>query len=282
MKKAILLDLDNTIYNYDIPHKKGLESAYKLLKTKLNLSKVKFFKLYNLARQEIHKELSGTASAHSRVLYFQRLIEKLHEDVKPELIVSLHDTYWNIFFKSMTLPKKTLNALKKLKEKGLKIAIVSDFTTLIQLKKLKTLKISQYIDFLVTSEEAGSEKPHAIMFLLALNKMDVAPSDALMVGDNEIADIEGANFVGMDTVLLSSKTNTNKVHSDDYREPNYTLKEFSHLVEVVDAMNLKMIQTEGYVKYNSVFKKTKPLKEDISELNSYRQRLYNKKISWCI
>lgn len=58
---------------------------------------------------------------------------------------------------------------------------------------------------MVTSEEAGSEKPHSTMFLLTLNKLDLKPSDILMVGDNTISDIEDANSVGIDTVLLKKE-----------------------------------------------------------------------------
>ena len=36
-----------------------------------------FLHLYDLSKSEIHRELSGTASSHNRILYFQRLIEKI-------------------------------------------------------------------------------------------------------------------------------------------------------------------------------------------------------------
>ena len=68
----------------------------------------------------------------------------------------------------MKLRKGVLKVQKELKEQRIKTAVVSDLTTHIQLRKMDKLRISKYIDFLVTSEEAGSEKPHAVMFLLAL------------------------------------------------------------------------------------------------------------------
>ncbi|MBW2966245.1 HAD-IA family hydrolase, partial [Candidatus Woesearchaeota archaeon] len=205
MKKAILFDLDNTLYDYNKPHEKALKEVYKVLKQHINISFKKFIKLFNISKAEIHKELAGTASAHNRILYFQRLIEKTHNTVEPKIILKLYSAYWNTFLKNMKIRKDVLNTLKKIRKKGLKIIIVTDLTTHIQLRKIEKLKISNYIDFLVTSEEAGSEKPHSIMFLLALNKIKILPKDAVMVGDNTITDIEGANSVGLDTVLLQNK-----------------------------------------------------------------------------
>jgi putative hydrolase of the HAD superfamily len=135
--------------------------------------------------------------------------------------------------KNIKLGKGVLQTLKKLKKRGLQIAIVSDLTTKIQLRKLKALKISEYIDVLVTSEEAGSEKPHLIMFLLALNKLALTPKDVLMVGDNSIADIEGANSARIDTVLIK-KGKLSKGRKEDYQKANYTIKEIPEIVELLN------------------------------------------------
>ena len=231
-KKAVLFDLDNTLYDYDKPHEKALKEVYKVLKKQIPLAFAKFMKLFNLSRAEIQKELTGTASAHNRILYFHRLIEKTHKTVEPNIILNLYSVYWNTFLDSMKIRKNVIDAFKKLKKKGIKISIVTDLTTHIQLRKIQKLKIAKYIDILVTSEEAGSEKPHSIMFLLALNKLNIMPKDAMMVGDNSVTDIEGANAVGMDTVLLGKgKPSKNK---EDYSKPNYVINDISEVLKFVE------------------------------------------------
>jgi len=232
MKKAILFDLDNTLYDYNPAQEAGLLGAKKILKKEINLPYKKFDKLYSISKKEIYRELSGTASAHNKVLHFQRLIEKTHNTVDPRIVLQLYDAYWNNFFKKMKLREGAIKTLKELKEKGLKIAIVSDLTTHIQLRKLKKLKIDKYVDILVTSEEAGSEKPHAIMFLLTLNKLDLKPSDVFFVGDDLVRDMEGANSVGIDSVLITkSKINLLKT---DFRKPNFKIKNVIDLIELLD------------------------------------------------
>ena len=116
MKKAVLFDLDNTLYDYDKPHEKALKEVYKILKKHINISLTRFIKLFDLSKAEIHKELAGTASAHNRVLYFQRLIEKTNNTVEPKLILKLYRTYWDSFLKNMKLRKKVLPVLKEIKK----------------------------------------------------------------------------------------------------------------------------------------------------------------------
>jgi putative hydrolase of the HAD superfamily len=54
----------------------------------------------------------------------------------------------------------------------------------------------------VSSSDHGYLKPHASIFQVALEKVNVVAADAVMVGDNVRQDIEGALAVGMRAVLL--------------------------------------------------------------------------------
>lgn len=73
MKKVILFDLDDTLYDYEMARKKAMEKAYKILSKKIKISKKSFNEKFLLSREEIHRELSGTAPSHNRVLYFKGL-----------------------------------------------------------------------------------------------------------------------------------------------------------------------------------------------------------------
>jgi len=156
-----------------------------------------------MANDEIKNELAGTASSHNRVLYFQRVIEKTHNTVEPKIILKMYKTYWDTFLNNMKIGKGVEQTLKLLQKMKIKIAIVTDLTAHIQLRKIDKLKLTKYVDYLVTSEEAGGEKPNAIIFLLALNKLNILPNEAIMVGDNLVADIEGANSLGIDSVAIT-------------------------------------------------------------------------------
>lgn len=58
------------------------------------------------------------------------------------------------------------------------------------------------IDASVSSSEHGLMKPHPSIFRAALDLMDVAAADALMIGDSVRHDVEGALRAGMRAALL--------------------------------------------------------------------------------
>lgn len=234
VKKAILFDLDDTLYEYEPVHKEALKKVHKTLNKEIKISNEKFIKFYNISKHEIHKELSGTASSHNRVLYFQRLIEKTHNTVEPNVILKLYNVYWDTTLANIKLRKGVIQTLKKLRQSNIKTAIVSNLTTNIQLRKMSKLGITQYIDVLVTSEEAGSEKPNHIMFLLALDKLNVLSSEAIMVGDNSIADIEGANSVGIETIQITNKKLTKFKSNENYKKPNHIIKEIPEILKILE------------------------------------------------
>ena len=240
MIKAILFDLDDTLYNYEPVHQKSLSEVYKVFNEKVQkISKERFKRLFNLAKLEIKQELSGTASSHNRILYFQRLIEKTHNTVDPEIILNLYNTYWNSFLKNMKLKSDVIFTLRKLKKDGFKIVIVSDLTTNIQLRKIHKVKITSYIDYLVTSEEAGSEKPHPIMFLLSLKKLNMLSSEVIFVGDSRSKDVSGANAVGMETVLISNKVEKHRQDIEDYSKPHFYIRNISEVLNIIEDLNKK-------------------------------------------
>ncbi|MFW6026912.1 MAG: HAD family hydrolase [Candidatus Woesearchaeota archaeon] len=243
MKKGILFDLDNTLYNYDECHKNGLKESYKIIKSNYHLSFDEFCNYYHKARSEIHKELNGYASSHNRILYFQKIISFLNSDFNCDNILELYDSYYNGFFDEMILFEGVIDLLKKLKKKKIKTGIVTNLNSLIQLKKINYLGISKYIDVVVTSEESSREKPHSSIFLLALHKLNVKPNEVIMVGDSIESDILGANSLNIDSLLLDKNFNIdlNEYFSDKIKKSNCVkFQKFKEISDyLIEDFNLK-------------------------------------------
>ena len=58
------------------------------------------------------------------------------------------------------------------------------------------------VDAVLTSRAHGKTKPHETIFRRMLELLDVAPPDAVMVGDTIEDDVEGAKAIGMRAVLV--------------------------------------------------------------------------------
>lgn len=190
-KSVLLLDLDNTLYPYEPCHKAGLQASYlkyvSLLESEDSFTEFKA--QYQAARASTHQRLAGFASSHSRLLYFQTMLETIFGRSQVEFTLALEAEYWNGYFSVMSLCPWSSSFLSFCKQSGMSIIIVTNLTSEVQMKKLLALNIDQYIDFLVTSEEAGIEKPAPQVFNYALNKIGAAGSDAIIIGDGEKEDM---------------------------------------------------------------------------------------------
>jgi putative hydrolase of the HAD superfamily len=94
--------------------------------------------------------------------------------------------------------------LETLRARGVLLAVVSNFDgRLVPL--LAALGLSQRVDAVVHSSQAGSAKPDPAIFLEALARLGVAPADALHVGDDPAADVEGARRAGLAAALVDRR-----------------------------------------------------------------------------
>lgn len=100
----------------------------------------------------------------------------------------------------------TLPTLKAVRDRGLRIGIVSD-TGFDLRPAMDQLGLSPFLDTVVMSFEHGVCKPAATVFRTACDQLRVQPEQTLMVGDNPLTD-SGAVAAGMCVFLLPRPTKT--------------------------------------------------------------------------
>ena len=198
--KAILFDTDNTLYDYYPANKIAEEAVCKKAKNLLGINKKDFYKFYKEAKNDVKTNLKRTASSHSRLLYFQRLIEILGYKAQLLLALDLEQTFWRTFLANAPLFPGVKDTLRFLKTEKIPIAVVTDLTSHIQLRKLTYFGLEDIFDAVVTSEEVGMDKPDKKNFLQVLNKLNLSNNAYFwMIGDNPIADIYGAKQLNSST-----------------------------------------------------------------------------------
>lgn len=228
--EAVLTDLDNTLYPYDPCHAAGIEAARAAATDRgYEFSTERFDGFYDAGRRDAKQDLAGTASAHNRYIYFKRAIEIEAGESRAADALAMADAYWDAYIDEMALVDGTRETLAALRDRDIPVALVTDLTTRIQLRKVADLGIDGRIDLLVTSEEVGSEKPDTVMFDEALTAFGVDAADAVMVGDDPAADIAGGNAAGLTTVLVGDA----EPDGADQR-PDHRIDAFPDLPEVVD------------------------------------------------
>lgn len=228
--RAVLFDLDNTLYPYAPCHEAGKRAAWhRAEELGFSFDRDGFEEFYRAGRREVKREIGGTAASHERYLYFKRAFELETGVPKPSEAYRLGEAYWDAYVAEMELFDGVIETFEALSEAGIEIGIVTNLTTHVQLQKLDALGIEDYLDVLVTSEESGREKNASDMFALALTRLDRRPSEVMMVGDDAEADVEGANAVGLTTVLF----NADETELRSRRTPDHRLEHMSDLQELV-------------------------------------------------
>lgn len=202
--KAILLDLDNTLYKYEPCHQYALKICWQYFQKDNLISFAQFKKNYGIAKKEIKKYAGGQAASHSRFLYFQRFLEKLRGKTDIILTMRLEKLYWQSFLKKMKLFDGVLDFLEECRKNNIKVCLITDLTAKIQFEKIRHLKIGKYFDFVVSSEEAGRDKPHQNIFKLALGKLKMNPKNVVLIGDDREKDLAGGKMIGIKTILIKN------------------------------------------------------------------------------
>ena len=131
-------------------------------------------------------------------IVFKKLGESLSKEVEMNFIATYRIFIWDHIEPDLELQK----LFKSIKNKEIKIGILTDGTTIEQYEILERLGVLRYINSVVTSEEVGAEKPSTKMYKKIISKLSVVPDKILMVGDNFERDIKGAKNYGMKTVYL--------------------------------------------------------------------------------
>ena len=277
-KKVILLDIDDTVCDSVNAYKKAQHDCYLYFRSIPfgEISEKKFNKFYKEARQQIHEELGNVASSHNRLLYFQRIFEISGIEFDAGQINKLAEIYWNSTNNNLCLFPGVEKTLKYFRKNGIKICLVSDLVAYAQFSKIKHLKLDKLVDCMLTSEEAGIEKPSEIIFKKALRKCGCTSGEAIMVGNSCARDIAGAKKMKIETVHFGNEKCTIADHH---------ISRFDELIKIIEAEPFDSedfaqdLREEGYIKFNYKWIDKASLSgKDVKELNSYRQKLYKLKL----
>ncbi len=206
--KAVFFDWFNTLACYDPPreelhsqvlHEFGIEiSSSRLMPGLLTADKYFFAEVSRTPLVKRSKE--DQAAVYLR--YADIMLNSVGLKVDKELFPQLIKRWPQIFSQTrFALFDDVLKTLKKLKESQLILGLITNATKE-AISVLRELGLEPYLNFTVTSEEAGTDKPDPAIFRLALERAGVNASEAVHVGDQYDIDIVGARRAGITPVLI--------------------------------------------------------------------------------
>jgi HAD superfamily hydrolase (TIGR01549 family) len=137
------------------------------------------------------------------IRYMQIILEEARTVVPGrEVIVSIISKIYRLFSKcTYELFGDVMPVMKKLKSRNTILGVISNMHGGLQ-AICHRLKLDPYLDFTLTSGEAGANKPEPAIFLEAIKRSGIIASQTIYVGDQYEIDILGAEKVGLNPVLI--------------------------------------------------------------------------------
>jgi len=204
MIKCVTFDLDDTLWAVDPVIEAANRSLFDWLARNAELF-TRHFSLADLPRLrrevlERHPEI-----AHSVTQIRLKLLEHglLTAGYSPAQAEALALQAFEVFLdgrNQVEFFEHAVTMLQVLRERGLLIGALSNGNA-----DVGRVGLGDYFDFQFNADGTGTEKPHPLMFEQALEKTGFRPEQMVHVGDNPVADIEGAHNAGYWTIWVNLK-----------------------------------------------------------------------------
>ena len=187
MFKAVLFDLDGTLLNRDQSVELFINQQYERLYALLS---------YIPKEQYVSRfiELDNRGYVWKDKVYQQLISEFNIPSVTWEEL--LQDYIDNFKYHCVGFPYLR-EMLEELKNNKIALGMITNGYGQFQMDNIKALDIEKYFDVILVSEWEGIKKPNPQIFMNALEKLNVEPSESVFIGDHPENDVKAAQNVGM-------------------------------------------------------------------------------------
>lgn len=235
MIKALIFDFDNTLEDFlKAKHEAEKKIGYHLHKKHkiLPLFFVDKFDDIDLLISHIGAK-SKRPKLYDRRYWFKMFFCLAGMEVSKKEIDKLVKMYWDIINeKAKLLPhvKSTLNYLKK----KYKIVIMSDSdgSRRIKVDRIKNVGLYNKTDLIVLGDDVKVNKPDKKYYSYILKRLNVKPSECVMVGDKPEVDLKLAKKLGLITVWMQYGSWAEELKKKIFPYVDYKITDFKQLRKI--------------------------------------------------
>jgi len=203
--KCVLFDLDHTLWDFDTNSAEALRELYVQYELHthgahpvenflINFKEINTGLWDALDRGEIDKDVI-------RMQRFHRVFQSIGVD-NYDLSLQFSAEYLQVSPRKKNLLPNAMETLHYLHKKYPLFIITNGFDE-IQGTKMSSSGITEFFKGVITSERVGSKKPEKKIFDHVLTKYGFRASEAIMIGDNLLTDIQGAHNASIDSVFFN-------------------------------------------------------------------------------
>lgn len=196
MIDGVCFDLDGTIGGYA----GDFGDLLALVRSELMLEQCAMNDFAALVRQELRRDGPLTIR-----LVIERTLERLEQ--RPQVDLDMLAAEITQAYAEEVRPAPGAAALlARLDAKGVKLALLSNGAVDMQRAALKRLGFEKHFRVVLISgdRDVATRKPGSRIFSLACAGLETVPERTLMIGNDPVADIEGAKEYGLKAIFIGS------------------------------------------------------------------------------
>ena len=205
--EAVLFDLDDTLHDDSYAYHSAAEEVAREVAAEHGIDALALKAAYIDEAEGFWHRLSAddlkVKLASIRASMWQSALEAVGAGDVPDLAERSAQRYNAYRVKYFTLFPGAVDLLRTLRDRGMKLGIVTNGLSETHREKIALLQISEYFDAIFLSDEVGMVKPDPLLFAHACRTLGAAPAHSAMVGDRYDRDIRGALDAGLYTIWLN-------------------------------------------------------------------------------
>lgn len=232
MIKATIFDLDDTLYNSTELSTHARRSAIRAM---IDLGLQSTFDDAYQVLSEVVAEYGSNYNYH-----FDQMLKRLDvEPAKMKLFIAAGMiAYHDIKITNIRPFHDVVPTLIDLRKLEVKICILTDGGALKQYEKILRMRLQDFLDEIIISEEVGIRKPNPKLFELPLKRFNIQPSEAIYIGDNYKNDIIPCMRLGLHTVLIHRGGKyDNSLSNLDQNPPEFDITDMTDLITIIRKLN---------------------------------------------
>ncbi len=216
--KAVIFDLDNTLYDERQYVRSGFRAVSEYMAKKLQMNKDHLYRL-----------LLSIFSKKGRGEVFNLALEELNMK-NEETVLEMVNVYRS-HFPNIRVYKDSKNTLSILGQKYY-LGLITDGVRKVQENKVEALDIASFFHVITYAVEYGG-KTNTEVFLETLEKLGTKPSNSIYVDDNPTKAFAMAKKLGIRTIRIMKGENKKTVAPTECK-PDFEIKNLKEILEIIN------------------------------------------------
>lgn len=206
MIRAVLFDMGSTLLEFENQPwedliRQGIEAVYKGLHAHGAVlpTSQEFYQVFRESYRETWRQAEQSLLEMQIRLLLQETAQGLGLLLTEAMLLDLVRAHYGPVSSQVTIYADTIDTLVEVRRRGMKVGLVSNtvWPGALHKEDLERFGILELFDHVLFSADLGVRKPHPQIFQAALDALNVAPHEAVFVGDRVPEDVDGAMRVGM-------------------------------------------------------------------------------------